>query len=112
MGVDTTQFVLNAIDTVTQFGIKRQRFKMLYDPGYSMYWIKGIGSDIYPFYFLACLDDGYEDDLTLSCYDSLGVRLYTSATCFSNSIFTPPDTTSQSHNLNNKFMLFRILFPI
>jgi hypothetical protein len=82
IGTDTAEFVLDAIDTVNYFGIDRQRFKMLYDPGNDgwlfrpMYWIKGIGSETHPFYPYKCLMDGCEKGFQLLCYDSMAVQLY------------------------------------
>jgi hypothetical protein len=81
---DTSEFVLESIDTVNYFGVERQRFNMKYDPvnqgwfGRSMYWIKGIGSDIHPFYPFKCLMDGCEESNQLLCFDSLSVQLFQS----------------------------------
>lgn len=81
---DTSEFVLESIDTVSFFGVDRQRFKMKYDPsnqgwfGRSMYWINGIGSEIHPFYSFNCLMDGCEQSFQLLCYDSLSIQLFQS----------------------------------
>ncbi len=81
-GKDTSEFVVDAVDTVNYLGIDRQRFKMLYDPMNEgvlyrpMYWINGIGSEVHPFYPFNCLNDGCEHGFQLLCYDSLAVQLY------------------------------------
>lgn len=81
-GKDTAEFVLTEIDTVSHFGIDRQRYKMLYDPSNNgdlfrpMFWIKEIGSETHPFYPFNCLDDVCEQGFQLLCYDSLGIQLY------------------------------------
>jgi hypothetical protein len=79
---DTSEFVLESIDTVNYFGVERQRFKMKYDPSNQgflfrpMYWIKGIGSEVHPFYPFRCLMDGCEEGFQLLCYDSLSIQLF------------------------------------
>ncbi len=82
--IDTNIFILTAIDTITINGVQRQRFNMKYDLGNSffrpMYWIKGIGSTIHPFYPFKCLMDGCEESFQLLCYDSLSTQLYQSPT--------------------------------
>lgn len=79
---DTTAYLLEQIDTVTYFGISRQRFKMKYSPENEgnlyryMYWIKGIGSEIHPFFPFFCLSDGCENSYRLLCADSSGMQIY------------------------------------
>ncbi len=87
---DTSKFWVNEIDTVNYFGKDRKRLKMsyyLFSYIYSMNWIEGIGSDISPFYSLACLWDGCESSYSLLCYDSSGIQL------FQNPFFLTCDTT-------------------
>ena len=100
---DTTEFILESIDTVNYFGVDRQRFKMMYDPsnqgwfGRSMYWIEGIGSVIHPFYPFKCLMDGCEESNQLLCYDSLSIQLFQSpiTTDCITSILEIPDLESE-----------------
>lgn len=79
---DTAAFILQDIDTVDYLGIARERFKMKFDrcnyESYNteMYWIKGIGSNIHPFYYLPCHCDGCENNYTLLCLDSASVEIY------------------------------------
>jgi hypothetical protein len=81
-GQDTTEFVVDMIDTVNHFGVDRKRMKMKYDPHNQgdlireMYWLNGIGSETHPFYPFQCLMDGCENGFQLLCYDSLAIQLY------------------------------------
>ncbi len=81
---DTTAFILTQIDTVNYFGVARQRFKMNYDrcnlgfPIDYMYWTRGIGSELHPFYSYHCLCDFCENNFALLCHDSTATQLFQS----------------------------------
>ena len=108
---DTSEFVLESIDTINLFGVDRQRFKMKYDPsnqgwlGRSMFWIKGIGSDVHPFYSFNCLMDGCEQSFQLLCYDSLSIQLFQSpiTTNCITTILGIPDLESEISIAPNPF---------
>ena len=80
-----TEFRVDAIDTMSYFGINRKRMVMAFDlcggalsegGNTTMNWIEGIGSEMHPFYPTYCLCDACESWAYLSCYDSSGVQLY------------------------------------
>jgi hypothetical protein len=81
---DTAGFKLMSVDTITQFGVSRRRFNMLFEfPGFGpnefywpMAWIEGIGSDQDPFFPFLCLQHGCESSYSTLCYDSAGTQLY------------------------------------
>jgi hypothetical protein len=84
-GSDTALFILTSIDTITQQGVARRRFSMMYDlsngtvPGMvsQMNWIEGVGSTTHPIYAAECLVDFLcERNYDLLCYDSASVNLY------------------------------------
>jgi hypothetical protein len=86
---DTTQFVLNSIDTIIIDGVRRKIFHLFFNeaPGTGppfafipMVWIEGIGSTTHPFYSMACLPDFCEMSFNLLCYDSSGTELYADTT--------------------------------
>ncbi len=91
---DTTPAVLMQIDTVNYFGVDRQRFKLKFDHcnmGFMMddlYWIRGIGATLHPFYSIPCLCDFCEGYFTVLCYDSSATQLY------QNPIYNTCDTTA------------------
>jgi len=81
---DTAGFKLISIDTITQFGVSRRRYNLLFNfPSFGnnelfrpMAWIEGIGSDLDPFFPFLCFQDGCETWLTMLCFDSAGTQLY------------------------------------
>jgi len=79
--IDTAAFVLSSIDTIQQFGVQRERFKMIYAQDNQLFegsfnWIKGIGSETHPFYPFAKLNIDSLVDYSLLCFDSSGVQLF------------------------------------
>ena len=87
---DSAKFWIEKIDTVKYFGRNRARFTVNYRSGgiNTMYWIKGIGSAIHPFYPLYCLTDNCEAVYSLLCYHSSDTLFY------ENPIFLTCDTTN------------------
>jgi hypothetical protein len=100
----TTKFWLTQIDTVNYSGVNRIRFKMKYDLGIikTMYWIKGIGSTVHPFYPSVCMTDNCEMEYKLLCYRSADTLFY------QNPAFAGCDITNAGLQENNKntFSLF------
>jgi len=90
---DTMPVVLIQIDTVNYFGVERQRFKVNYDRCNTgilwseMFWTRGIGSNLHPFYSIPCLCDFCEGFYSTLCYDSSTTQLY------QNPLYNTCDTT-------------------
>lgn len=78
----TAKFILQSIDTVEIFNVRRRMITLLIDPCNGdrtvlpMEWIEGIGSTMHPFYPLMRICDCYESSYSLLCHDSTGVQLH------------------------------------
>ncbi|RLD67312.1 MAG: hypothetical protein DRI84_02790 [Bacteroidetes bacterium] len=107
---DTLLFRLESVDTLIYMGVDRIRFKMRYYINYPydtsyyriMYWLKGIGSLMHPFYSLKCMQDGCESHYDLLCYDSLGVQLY------QDMVYNTCDTTTIGIDVPQNKVGFRV----